>query len=234
MLNVLDLRNNQLTGRIPSSLEDLPNLRGLYLDNNFLSGPIPPKLRARSENGTLNVTFTGNSGQVMDRVTRVNNIGLLSQPSRSSPRSTGQKQSIFTTPVIIAVVAVKYKTTRARQRRCKERQGERTSSSATVERSTRHRQQGNPTTWHTCSKHGRHNQRMSSTAAKRKATPATRPHHTANTAIRRETHAKQAGQAAGQRRSADEDVHTSNTEQSSTSPTHITGEPHRLLVPTTR
>ncbi|GBG66043.1 hypothetical protein CBR_g55387 [Chara braunii] len=61
-----------------------------------------------------------------------------------------------------------------------------------------------------------------SEAAKRKATPATRPHHTANVTICRESHAKQAGQAAGQRRSADQDVHTSNTEQSSTSPTHIT------------
>ncbi|GBG80937.1 hypothetical protein CBR_g31493 [Chara braunii] len=58
--------------------------------------------------------------------------------------------------------------------------------------------------------------RQGSGAAKRKATPTTWPQHSANTAACREPPAKQAGHAARQRRSADEAVHTSNTEQSST------------------
>ncbi|GBG83621.1 hypothetical protein CBR_g37425 [Chara braunii] len=63
---------------------------------------------------------------------------------------------------------------------------------------------------------GRHDQRMRSTAAKRKATPTAQPHYTANTSTCEEPHAKQAGQAAGQRQSADKDVRTSNAEQSGT------------------
>ncbi|GBG68558.1 hypothetical protein CBR_g3102 [Chara braunii] len=53
-------------------------------------------------------------------------------------------------------------------------------------------------------------------AAKRKATPTAWPYHTADTATCRGPHAKQAGQAARQGRSADKAVHAPNTEQSDT------------------
>ena len=40
----LDLRDNQLSGSIPSELGNLANLEGLWLDGNQLSGPIPSEL----------------------------------------------------------------------------------------------------------------------------------------------------------------------------------------------
>ncbi|CAN8316790.1 unnamed protein product [Cochlearia groenlandica] len=54
-LEIIHLENNQLTGKIPSSLEKLPNLKELYLQNNLLSGTIPSDL-------TKNVisNFSGN------------------------------------------------------------------------------------------------------------------------------------------------------------------------------
>ena len=40
----LDLRDNQLSGSIPSELGNLANLEGLWLDGNQLSGSIPSEL----------------------------------------------------------------------------------------------------------------------------------------------------------------------------------------------
>ena len=49
-VTALDLRNNQLTGSIPSSLGSLSNLRWLWLLNNDLTGSIPSSLGSLSSN----------------------------------------------------------------------------------------------------------------------------------------------------------------------------------------
>lgn len=42
MLQVLDLASNQLTGRIDHLLRGLPILKEFRVNNNFLTGPLPP------------------------------------------------------------------------------------------------------------------------------------------------------------------------------------------------
>ncbi|OEL32374.1 putative LRR receptor-like serine/threonine-protein kinase [Dichanthelium oligosanthes] len=47
-LQYIHLENNQLTGELPPSLGDLPNLKELYVQNNKLSGQVPKSLFKRS------------------------------------------------------------------------------------------------------------------------------------------------------------------------------------------
>ncbi|KAH7293032.1 hypothetical protein KP509_28G008700 [Ceratopteris richardii] len=59
-LEILDLRNNRLTGPIPATLAALPNLQALYLQNNNLSGQIPPELLRRKQAYSLVFEYSGN------------------------------------------------------------------------------------------------------------------------------------------------------------------------------
>ncbi|KAF8706950.1 hypothetical protein HU200_030558 [Digitaria exilis] len=56
-LQYIHLENNQLTGELPPSLGDLPNLKELYVQNNKLSGQVPKSLSKRS----IILNFSGNS-----------------------------------------------------------------------------------------------------------------------------------------------------------------------------
>ncbi|PON97310.1 Cupredoxin, partial [Trema orientale] len=56
-LETIDLHNNSLTGSIPESLGNLPNLKELNLADNKLSGSIPTSL---SKNSNLNLDVSGN------------------------------------------------------------------------------------------------------------------------------------------------------------------------------
>ncbi|CAO2186660.1 unnamed protein product [Urochloa humidicola] len=56
-LQYIHLENNQLTGELPPSLGDLPNLKELYIQNNKLSGQVPKSLFKRS----IILNFSGNS-----------------------------------------------------------------------------------------------------------------------------------------------------------------------------
>ncbi|KAG2578810.1 hypothetical protein PVAP13_6NG110300 [Panicum virgatum] len=56
-LQYIHLENNQLTGELPPSLGDLPNLKELYVQNNKLSGQVPKSLFKRS----IILNFSGNS-----------------------------------------------------------------------------------------------------------------------------------------------------------------------------
>ncbi|XP_071714144.1 uncharacterized protein At1g24485-like [Rutidosis leptorrhynchoides] len=57
-LQIIDLHNNSLTGRIPNFLGNLPNLKQLNLADNQFSGSIPKSI---SKNSQLNLTDTGNA-----------------------------------------------------------------------------------------------------------------------------------------------------------------------------
>jgi Leucine-rich repeat (LRR) protein len=46
---MLSLENNQLSGEIPPELGDLTELYQLWLENNQLSGRVPPELRNLSK-----------------------------------------------------------------------------------------------------------------------------------------------------------------------------------------
>ncbi|KAE8717331.1 putative LRR receptor-like serine/threonine-protein kinase [Hibiscus syriacus] len=55
-LKIIHLENNRLTGELPSSLVNLPNLRELYVQNNMLSGRVPSGLLSKN----LALNYTGN------------------------------------------------------------------------------------------------------------------------------------------------------------------------------
>ncbi|XP_076917760.1 putative LRR receptor-like serine/threonine-protein kinase At1g67720 [Bidens hawaiensis] len=55
-LKIIHLENNKLSGDLPPSLADLPNLSQLYLQNNLLTGEVPPGLL----NKNLVLNYTGN------------------------------------------------------------------------------------------------------------------------------------------------------------------------------
>ncbi|KAJ0239109.1 Malectin-like domain-containing protein [Hirschfeldia incana] len=56
----LDLAGNNLTGKVPDFLENLPNLTELNLEGNKLTGIIPRKLLERSKDGSLSLRYGGN------------------------------------------------------------------------------------------------------------------------------------------------------------------------------
>ena len=60
-LRGLWLNDNQLTGEIPAELGDLANLRVLYLSSNQLIGCIPARLRnmRHTDLGQLGLPFCG-------------------------------------------------------------------------------------------------------------------------------------------------------------------------------
>ncbi|KDP29068.1 hypothetical protein JCGZ_16457 [Jatropha curcas] len=66
-LEIIHLENNQLTGELPSSLLNLPNLRELYVQNNLLSGTVPSGLLNKNivlnYSGNLNLHGGGRRGK---------------------------------------------------------------------------------------------------------------------------------------------------------------------------
>ena len=63
LLEHLFLRDNMLTGEIPSELEELSNLAHLYLEGNGFTGCIPPGLRdvENSDLGLLGLAYCTSS-----------------------------------------------------------------------------------------------------------------------------------------------------------------------------
>ncbi|KAE8706052.1 putative LRR receptor-like serine/threonine-protein kinase [Hibiscus syriacus] len=55
-LKIIHLENNRLTGELPSSLMNLPNLRELDVQNNMLSGRVPSGLLSKN----LSLNYAGN------------------------------------------------------------------------------------------------------------------------------------------------------------------------------
>ncbi|XP_057841513.2 brassinosteroid LRR receptor kinase [Cryptomeria japonica] len=51
----LSIDNNNLTGNIPSTISNAPNLTGLEMNNNFLNGPIPEQLASCTKLRLLNL-----------------------------------------------------------------------------------------------------------------------------------------------------------------------------------
>lgn len=65
----LDLSKNRLTGKIPVDLMDLTELRGLFLENNSLTGEIFPGIDNVAEQLTsFNVSYNQLSGEVPERL----------------------------------------------------------------------------------------------------------------------------------------------------------------------
>ncbi|KAL7605333.1 hypothetical protein Lser_V15G17993 [Lactuca serriola] len=61
MIETLDLSNNNLTGTVPDFLSGMKFLKVLNLRGNNFIGPIPEELLAKSNNGSLSISFDGQS-----------------------------------------------------------------------------------------------------------------------------------------------------------------------------
>ena len=73
----LDLNDNGLTGRIPPELGDLENLEGLYLTNNGLTGQIPPELGDLAKLEHLYLGATELTGKIPPELGGLVNLTVL-------------------------------------------------------------------------------------------------------------------------------------------------------------
>ena len=76
-LQTLDLGDNQLTGAIPPALGSLPILRTLYLFNNDLSGTIPAELGNLTQLGDLHLEGNRFSGSLPEALGQLPNLQTL-------------------------------------------------------------------------------------------------------------------------------------------------------------
>ncbi|KAK3415637.1 hypothetical protein EUGRSUZ_J02684 [Eucalyptus grandis] len=82
----LDLSNNQLTGAIPETLAELPNLRFLDLSGNNLIKSVPEALKKRVVDNTLNMSLTENAN-----------------PCLADPCPQKKKQKTILVPIVTSV-----------------------------------------------------------------------------------------------------------------------------------
>ncbi|CAH1429667.1 unnamed protein product [Lactuca virosa] len=93
MIETLDLSNNNLTGTVPDFLSGMKFLKVLNLRGNNFIGPIPEELLAKSKNGSLSISFDGQSTDE-DASSCVMN------------RCKNKKDKKFIVPVIATVVSL--------------------------------------------------------------------------------------------------------------------------------
>ena len=74
----LDLRDNDLTGKIPPELGDLANLQYLSLSRNGLTGVIPPELGDLANLEWLSLSFNGLTGVIPPELGDLANLDTLS------------------------------------------------------------------------------------------------------------------------------------------------------------
>ena len=74
---VLDLRDMNLSGRIPPELGELSHLRFLLLDGNRLAGPIPPELGRLTRLEMLSLDGNRLTGPIPPEVANLLNLGPL-------------------------------------------------------------------------------------------------------------------------------------------------------------
>ncbi len=74
----LFLSGNNLSGSIPSQLENLTNLEWLYLHLNNLNGPIPPELGNLGSLTNLRLNDNDLNGPIPKELTNLTNLQLLS------------------------------------------------------------------------------------------------------------------------------------------------------------
>jgi len=73
----LNLGQNQLTGTIPSGLEQLININLIYLNNNQLTGPIPAEIGLLSELRWLDLSQNQLSGDIPDELWQLSNLEFI-------------------------------------------------------------------------------------------------------------------------------------------------------------
>jgi hypothetical protein len=73
------LGSNRLTGDLPetSRLKGLVNMRSLYLDSNFLNGPVPKSLKDLTMLQELNLAWNKFSGRIPEEIYSLANLQVL-------------------------------------------------------------------------------------------------------------------------------------------------------------
>ena len=70
-VDVLDLSNNRLEGRLPPQIGDLPSLWKLHVQNNRLEGPLPAELANASDMRDLDLRQNGLTGSIPTEFTQM-------------------------------------------------------------------------------------------------------------------------------------------------------------------
>ncbi|CAF2039523.1 hypothetical protein HID58_032858 [Brassica napus] len=82
-LKILSLRNNQLSGELPSDFVNLKNLTRLYLQHNHLSGPLPAIFSELKNLKVLDLSNNGFSGSIPSSLSRLTRLRVLNLANNS-------------------------------------------------------------------------------------------------------------------------------------------------------
>ncbi|XP_042405067.1 receptor-like protein EIX1 [Zingiber officinale] len=77
LLNIMDLSNNNLIGKIPTELMNLSGLFGLDLSGNHLTGEIPEKISALQQLESLDLSRNNLSGGIPHSMANMSSLGFL-------------------------------------------------------------------------------------------------------------------------------------------------------------
>ncbi|XP_026434754.1 probable leucine-rich repeat receptor-like protein kinase At1g35710 [Papaver somniferum] len=76
-MTFLDISQNQISGRIPTSIYNLSNLDTLYLDQNQLSGTIPPHIGMLKSLTRLTLSTNNLTGPIPTSLCNLNNLNII-------------------------------------------------------------------------------------------------------------------------------------------------------------
>ncbi|KAG2302793.1 hypothetical protein Bca4012_061123 [Brassica carinata] len=82
-LRILSLRNNQLTGELPSDFVNLKNLTHLYLQHNHLSGPLPEIFQELKNLKILDLSNNGFNGSIPTSLSGLTRLRVLNLANNS-------------------------------------------------------------------------------------------------------------------------------------------------------
>lgn len=77
LLNIIDLSNNNLIGKIPTELMNLSKLFSLNLSGNHLTGEIPEKISALQELESLDLSRNNLFGEIPSSMANMSSLGYL-------------------------------------------------------------------------------------------------------------------------------------------------------------
>ncbi|KAG6497885.1 receptor-like protein EIX1 [Zingiber officinale] len=77
LLNIMDLSNNNLIGKIPTELMNLSGLFGLDLSGNHLTGEIPENISALQQLESLDLSRNNLSGGIPSSMAHMSSLGFL-------------------------------------------------------------------------------------------------------------------------------------------------------------
>ena len=96
LMTGIDMSSNQLTGRIPSEMGELSQLRSLNLSNNFLTGSIPISFRNLKNVESLDLSHNKLSGKIPSELVELTFLSVFSVAYNNLSGRVPFEQQFFT------------------------------------------------------------------------------------------------------------------------------------------